>query len=142
MTPKLTSKGCQNRSQKAFQFQTDFVPRFAPLRPPPLGPFLRPSGSSWGPFRRPNQKERLRDAIITCSDKHLEEELRRTSLKLRNGPQVDPNLTAARLLKSPKRNQNQRKTHTFGNVALSSLRRKRHCQKFMFSLCFGYFSGF
>ena len=44
-----------------------------------------PLEPSWGPFGRPNPKERLRDAIITCSDEHLEEELRHTSPKWRNG---------------------------------------------------------
>ena len=81
-------------------------PVLPPFRAPAWGRFGAPLGTSWSPFGRPNPKERLRDAILTCSFEHLEEELRRTSPKWRNGPQVGPNLTAARLLKSSKSCQN------------------------------------
>ena len=92
-------------------------PVLPPSGPPLWGPFGASLGPSWRAFGRPDLKEWLRDATRTCSDEHLKEELRRTSLKLQNRPQVDPNLTAARLLKSPKRGQNLRKTYTFDNIA-------------------------
>ena len=116
-TKNEAPKGSKMGPKRTSNSRPISYPVLPPFGAPSWGPFGAPLGTSWGPYGRPNPKERLRDAILTCSYEHLEEELRRTSPKWRNGPQVGPNLTAATLLKSSKSGQNLGKTYVSDDVA-------------------------